>query len=109
MALAKLDTITIPRGDTFEINITTSGTTAIEVGDKLSFAIKRQPLDSAEELILKENIDGGTTFTFSLTSEDTDIAQGTYFYQFRLFKQDGQVITLCEPSGFIIKGVIVDV
>jgi len=69
-------------------------------GYKIWYTVREKPATSiikndADAIIHKE-IDGDATgiVTFSLSSDDTDIPVGTYYYDFQYKKPDGVIKTL---------------
>ena len=75
-------------------------------GDKAYFTVKKSVTDNVN-LIHKEVTEfNGNSVTFNLTSEDTDLEEGTYKYDVQLSLADGRVDTVIGPASFmIIKGV----
>ena len=107
MDLEKLQTIKVRRGDTQSIQLEIEGISLTE-DDRLFFSVKKRPVLEAEDIIRRE-FNGNRPFHITLSSCETDIPRGTYYYGFRLVLHTGEVITLCQPSFFIIEEVVVDV
>lgn len=109
MAIPTLQTIEIKRGDSQDITLSIVSGLELVDGDTLYFEIKKKPTLEAETIYSAEFTSGGTDFEVSLTSEDTKIELSTYYYQYRVKKADGDVMTLCNPSKLLISEVIFDV
>ena len=77
-------------------------------GDKVYFTVKSNY--ESEHLIFKEVtkfVDGKVKFV--LTSEDTNLAIGTYLYDIQCNLADGRVDTVIKPNKFKVLGGITDV
>lgn len=80
----------------------------LKAGDKVYFTVKAS-YDS-ERLIFKEQTefeDGKVKFI--LTSKDTDLKIGMYFYDIQCNLADGRVDTVIAPAKFKVLGGITDV
>ena len=107
MDLGKLQPIKVCRGDTQSIMLEIEGISLTE-NDRLFFSVKKRPMLESEDIIRRE-FNGNEPFHIFLSSEETNLSRGTYYYAFRLVLHSGEVITLCQPSFFIIEEVVVDV
>lgn len=106
MALSQLELISVSRGDTKDIEITiTSGT--IGVNDKILFSVRENVEPNYKTLITKTLTSSDLSFT--ITHQDSLQKIGSYYYDFRLVREDGSVATLCAPSHFEIVGTITNV
>jgi hypothetical protein len=103
MALSKLQTISISRGDTKQIDVSvTSGT--LEAGDKIVFSVRKSVENASPVLITK--ILTLDSLSFIISHNETLLNYGTYYYDLRLVGADNSVTTLCLPSNFEILGAV---
>lgn len=99
--------IEVIKGDTGILDLALDNY-SLKDGDKVYFTVK-SGYDS-ERLILKEVtkfVDGKVKFIF--TSEDTNLAAGTYLYDVQCNLADGRIDTVIKPNKFKILGGITDV
>lgn len=102
--------IVIPRSNTYFGRITlTDGTNTVLLAgtDKMIFAVKKNPDDENEEVLIKKiitsdrEIEGG--YGFELTPGETDLSPGTYFYDVGIQRENGEFYHVTQPDRFIIK------
>ena len=95
--------LTIVRKDTAEFDFTINGYT-FAAGDKLIFTVAEE-LDSEVAAITKTvtTFDGNKA-TFELTSDDTNLEPGTYYYDIQLNGADGSIDTVSGPGKFKVVG-----
>ena len=75
-------------------------------GDKVTFTVAKEK-ESQDPLIQKEltEFEGGRA-RIQLSSDDTDLPKGSYYYDIQLNTHDGLVDTIVGPAKFkIIEGV----
>lgn len=95
--------IEITRGDTAKFDVYIDDYEYVS-GDTLTFTVKRNLADSTA-VISKTNINPLTS-SIELSTNDTNLDYGVYVYDIQLNTNDGQVITLFNPSTFeIVRGV----
>ena len=77
-------------------------------GDKVTFTIAKEK-ESQDPLVQKVVTDFDEESGIALihlTSEDTDLDKGTYFYDIQVDTKDGQVDTVIGPAKFkVVEGV----
>lgn len=96
--------ITISRGDTATLDLTFSGDVP-KAGDTVVMALKTTPRDKNPrwEKVAK----GAATVTFRIEPEDTkDLPFGDYYWDARIFYQNGNVTTPFPPKRFTVSEVI---
>ena len=96
--------IFLTQGDTASLEITFEGDVPGE-GDVVVMAVKERP-GVSQELIHKE-ITGATTVIFTVEPEDTEqLTFGTYWWDLRIYYEDGQVTTPFHPRKFVVEPVV---
>ena len=93
--------INITRGDTAIIDFTLDNHEFV-TGDVVYFSVKRSPKDTSY-IINKEitNFDGNKA-TIELSSTDTRIPKGKYWYDIQCNLADGRVDTVINKERFIV-------
>ena len=108
------DTITINRGDTYTrtLNLKDADGVAIDAtGWTIYFTVRNTPASTSTttdiDSLITVTIDGEATgiHTLTLTSTQTDINPGNFFYDTQIKKADG-TINSSDSSDFIINGDI---
>lgn len=99
------DQMTVIKKDTASFNIALDNYTFSD-GDTVIFTIAREK-ESQSPLVQKRI----TTFkngiaTFILSSEDTNLDKGIYFYDIQVNTKDGRIDTVVGPAKFkVLEGV----
>lgn len=100
------DQMTIIKKDTASFDITLDNY-VLSNGDTVTFTVAKEK-ESQSPLIQKEV----TTFSYdgvaniSLTTEDTNLDKGTYYYDIQVNTKDGRVDTIIGPAKFkVLEGV----
>lgn len=97
--------IEITKGDWGVFTITFTGDDAPVDGTAVRVSLKKNP--SLEETIWEKDLYVlDDTVTVTLQTEDTNINPGGYYWDVRVFYNDGYVMTPIEPSQFIVKKVV---
>ena len=84
---------------------------ALRAGEKLIFGIKSSPVDG--EYIIKKEIDrtavaaDGIGYMLELSTEDTDIDPGEYYYDIALKTSLGELLTIVDSSVLTVECSIV--
>lgn len=95
--------IWISRGDSAELPIDIEGA---EDGDQIAMTVKKSLYDSDTVFVKYEEIDEGQV-VFEIEPEDTmDLDFGTYYWDLRVFPQDGGPITPFKPKLFRVLEVV---
>lgn len=94
--------MTIIMKDTASFNVVLDNY-ELSQGDKVTFTIAREK-ESQDPLVQKEitHFEDGVA-TIRLTSEDTNLPKGSYFYDVQINTQDGRVDTIVGPEKFKVK------
>lgn len=97
--------ISITRGDTpsFTVNVTDAAGAAyvLQEGDMLTFTVKKST--KVTDPVLVQKVMGAETGpTFQLTSEDTSLAYGKYYYDVELRTAGGGTYTVVKPDKLTI-------
>lgn len=74
----------------------------LTTGDKIYFTVKRLSSDAenAVQIIVDSFTDG--VATVEIEPDDTEELNGGYVYDIQLTDKNGKVITIIEPSAFIV-------
>lgn len=99
--------IGITRGDTGQFTITFTGDDKPENGCVILVSLKKTKT-STYPLWEKRLIVNNDTITVTLTSADTDLAFGQYWWDARITFRDGTIYTPMAPASFKILEVIGD-
>lgn len=76
----------------------------LDEGDKVYFTVNTE-LEKPEPVIQKEiTVFDNYRAIIALTTEDTDIAVGTYYYDIEVNTADGRVDTVIGPAKFKVLG-----
>lgn len=97
--------MTIIKKDTASFDVVIDNYELLQ-GDKVTFTIAREK-QSEEPLVQKEitEFEDGIA-TVALSTEDTDLAKGSYYYDIQVDTQDGRVDTIIGPAKFkVLEGV----
>jgi hypothetical protein len=102
--------LSVYRGDTKTVTatFTQDGSAYDLTGYTCYFTVKNKPdadNTDSEALIQKEvtNAVGDGIVTFDLTSSDTQVAEGEYFYNIRIIDAGGNLITSTANNKFVVK------
>ncbi len=99
------NSLTVTRGDTLpvDISITNSDGTpyAMQEGDVLVLTVKRTT-DYDGEVAIQKTMDSTTGPTCTLSSDETNIDYGAYFYDLELTQANGFRTTIVKPSAFTV-------
>lgn len=99
------NTLTVTRGDTLPVDITitnSDGTPyAMQEGDVLILSVKRTT-DYDEEPAIQKQMDSSTGPSCTLSSDDTNIDYGAYFYDVELTQANGFRTTIVKPTAFTV-------
>ena len=74
--------------------------------DKLFFSVMEKCCDNTGNHVIDKTItvdrefEGG--YGFELTPEETDIPEGTYYYDIGVQRENGEFYHVCMPNEFII-------
>lgn len=97
--------IIISRGDTATLDLTFSGDIPSHQGDLVVMALKSTPRDKTARW--EKVAAGGETVSFRIEPEDTkNLPFGTYYWDARIFYQNGNVATPFPPKKFVISEVV---
>ena len=99
--------IGITKGDTGQFTITFTGADKPENGSVVLVSLKKTKT-SADMIWEKRYTVAGDTVTVTLTSDDTNIAFGQYWWDARIIFLDGTVYTPMLPASFKVLEVIGD-
>lgn len=77
----------------------------VPVGTQIKFSVKKSVSDSDENILITKTIigDGGSDYTVDLTTEDTNLPTGVYFWDLKNVTDN---VTITAPDKFIIKEVV---
>lgn len=77
----------------------------IPIGTVLKFSVKKSVTDNDEDLIFSKTItgDGSSEYTVDLTTQDTNLATGVYYWDLKNIT-DG--ITIIAPDKFVVEEVV---
>lgn len=96
--------MTVVKGDTAIFNLEIENY-KLEYGDIVYFTVK-ESIDDKEPPVIRKVVnefeDG--IAKFSLTSDDTNIETGKYYYDIQVSLLDGRVDTVITPSRFKVIG-----
>ena len=93
--------IYVTRGDTAVIKLELDNYEFVD-GDVVYFSVKKYKNDT--NYVIQKTITefNGNSVSAKLYSEDTDIAEGNYWYDFQCNLLDGRIDTVVTPSRFTI-------
>lgn len=99
------NSLTVTRGDTLPVDVTITNTdgTAYEMqeGDVLVLTVKRTT-DYDDDVAIQKQMDSETGPSCTLTSDETNIAYGAYFYDVELTQANGFRTTIVKPTAFTV-------
>lgn len=77
----------------------------IPVGTEIKFTVKKSVTDSDEAILFSKSIigDGGSDYTVDLTTEDTNLSTGVYYWDLKNITDN---VTITAPDRFIIEEVV---
>ena len=101
LRLPKLQPIPIVKGDSQKITLNVGGIT-LTAQDKVVFSLREKESNDSPLVLQKELSGDSESFIVNLTSQETNIKVGTYYYTYRVFYQDGDVRTLNKPTELYI-------
>lgn len=100
---ADTSTMTIVRKDTASFNVALENYN-LDSGDTVVFTVAKgleQPTP-ALQITVSDFLDG--TAIFTITSEDSNLDTGTYYYDIQVNTRDGRVDTIVGPAKFKVIG-----
>lgn len=96
--------ITLSRGDTATLDLTFSGDVP-QAGDTVVMSLKTSPNDKKPKW--EKVVKGAPTVSFEIDSADTaGLPFGTYYWDARIFYQNGNVTTPFPPKKFVVSEVV---
>lgn len=102
-------TVSISRQDVGSFTITFTGADKPADGVKVIFTVKRTPEKYAEVLLSKELEVSDSAIEINLSTEETDLPPGEYYWDIRILYETDEPFTPMQPALFIVLGVVGDV
>lgn len=97
------DTMTIVKKDTASFEVALENYN-LDSGDRVVFTVAKTLEQEVPELqIVVEDFLEGTAI-FAITSEDSNLEVGTYYYDIQVNTRDGRVDTIVGPAKFKVIG-----
>ena len=101
------DKIAVSRGDTGVFTVTFTGQDAPE--DNCTVLTSLKKTKDSEEIIWEKRLAvSNHMITFTLTSDDTNLNYGQYWWDLRIIFRDGTIYTPMMPAPFRVLEVIGD-
>lgn len=77
----------------------------VPVGTEIKFTVKKSVTDSDDAILFSKSIlgDGGSDYSIELTSDDTNLPTGTYYWDLKNVTDN---VTITAPDRFIIEEVV---
>ena len=97
------NTMTIVKKDTASFDVSLENY-ILKEGDTVTFTVAKTLEQEVPELqiVVEDFLDG--TATFAITSENSNLEVGTYYYDIQVNTRDGRVDTIVGPAKFKVIG-----